>query len=225
MLERGDLLALHEPLEGLVYIGPIDVAGRRFDEPAALIAWLLDGLQENVFLKETINRPVLDVVLADRRFLAEAHHAFLVRRPEEIAVSWYAIEQDMRIHGDGVEALSELHDAVDAAGGHRPVVIDADDLVHRPAATMAAYCAAVGLPFVASALQWNPGHQIEWERTARYHEGVAASTGFERPRRPDRQLLESHVDVVRFAMHHRPFHERLRGRRLDVTPWEQAHGP
>lgn len=218
MLQRGDLLALHEPLEGLVYIGPIDVAGRRFEAPASLLAWLLDGTPErNVFVKETINRPVLDLVLADRRFLSEARHAFLLRRPEEIAASWYAIEEDMRIHDAGIEALNELHTAVEAAGGHRPVVIDSDDLIARPDATMAAYCFAVGLPFVADALRWEAGHQVEWERTARYHEEVAASTGFEQPRRRDRHRVESHADVVRFATHHRPFYERLRALRLDIS--------
>jgi hypothetical protein len=226
MLQRGDLLALHEPLEGLAYIGPIDVAGRSFDTPASLIGWLLDGTRgRNVFVKETINRPVLDLVLADRRFLAEARHAFLVRRPEEIAASWYAIEQDMRIHDTGVEALDELHEAVDAVSGHRPVVIDSDDLVNRPEATMAAYCAAVGLPYLADALRWEAGHRAEWERSARYHEGVAASTGFEQPRRPDRRLLEPHADVVRFAARHRPFYERLRALRLDVTQWDPAPAP
>lgn len=70
MLQRGDLLALRELLEGPVYIGPLDIAGRRFKTPASLIAWLLDGTpRRRVFVQETINRPVLDLVLTDRRRL------------------------------------------------------------------------------------------------------------------------------------------------------------
>lgn len=221
MLERGDLLALHEPLEGLVYLGPIEVAGQRFESPASLLTWLLDDTQQiGVFLKETINRPVLELVLADERFLTEVRHAFLIRRPEEIAASWHAIEGDMRIQDTGLEALHELHAAVRDAGGHRPLVIDSDDLVARPEATMAAYCAAIDLPFIADALHWEPGERPEWAHTPRWHRDVSASAGFEQPKRPDRHLLESSDVVVRFAARHRPFYEQLRAERLDITPRE-----
>jgi hypothetical protein len=223
MVERGDLLALHEPLEGLVYLGPIEIAGRRFESPASLLAWLLDDTHEiSVFLKETVNRRVLDVVLTDRRFLTEARHAFLIRRPEEIAASWYALEGDMRIQDTGLEALHDLHAAVQDTGDHRPVIIDADDLVTRPEATMAAYCAAVNLPFIAHALHWEPGERVEWARTARWHKDVSASAGFESPSRTDRHLLQSSDEVVRFAAHHRPFYDQLRAQRLDVTPWART---
>ena len=41
----------------------------------------------SVFLKDHPPTTYLRDVLADRRFLAEARHAFLIRRPEEIAAS------------------------------------------------------------------------------------------------------------------------------------------
>ena len=170
MVERGDLLALHEPLEGLMYFGATEVEGRTFESATSLLAWLLDQAHDiSVFLKETTDRRVLEVVLADRRFLAEARHAFLIRRPEEIAASGYAViatvkEQDslypdLRLESIGLEALHELYAAVRVAGGHRPVVVDSDDLVARPEATMAAYCAAVELPFIPEALTWEPGER------------------------------------------------------------------
>src|SRR3954452_15725913 len=88
MLERGDLLALHEPLEGLMYFGHTEVQGRTFESPTAFLPWLLGQMHDvDVFLKETADRRVLDVVLADRPLLAQARHAFLIRRPEEIAAS------------------------------------------------------------------------------------------------------------------------------------------
>src|SRR6266545_5063670 len=40
MLERGDLLALHEPIEGLIYFGDTEVEGRTFESPVSLLAWL-----------------------------------------------------------------------------------------------------------------------------------------------------------------------------------------
>ena len=228
MLERGDLLALHEPIEGLIYFGDTEVEGRTFTSPASLLAWLRDETHDiNVFLKETADYRVREVVLADRRFLAEARHAFLIRRPEEIAASAYAVissikeddpqYHDMRIDGIGLEGLHELHVAVHDAGGHPPVVIDSDDLVARPEATMAAYCAAVGLPFMPEALTWEPGERPEWRRSARWHAHVSATSGFEQrdPRYTD--TVENNDELARFAAHHLPFYERLRAQRLNVS--------
>jgi hypothetical protein len=225
MLERGDLLALHEPLEGLTYFGDTEVEGQTFESPLSLLAWLREETHAvSVFLKETTDARVLEVVLADGRFLAEARHAFLIRRPEEIAASLYALEPDMRIEGIGIEALHELHAAVRNAGGHRPVVIDSDDLVARPEATMAAYCAAVGLPFISHALTWEPGERPEWRRSARWHAEVSASSGFARSERTYVHTVETSDELARFAAHHRPFYETLHAQRLDVPAWEPMEG-
>ena len=159
MVEPGDMLALHEPFWNLLGFGETDVDGRTFEAAASLLAWLRDETHDvNVFLKDTTDHRYGEV-LVDRRFLAEARHTFLIRRPEEIAASYYALWPDMRIDEVGLEALHELHAAVRDAGGHPPVVIDSDDLVARPEATMAAYCAAVELPFIPRALTWAPGER------------------------------------------------------------------
>ena len=225
MLARGDLLALHEPIEGLIYFGDTEVEGRTFTSPASLLAWLREEAHGvSVFLKETTDRQVLEVILADRRFLAEARHAFLIRRPEEIAASLHPLRPDMRIEDVGLEALHELHTAVHDAGGARPVVIDSDDLVVRPEATMAAYCAAVGLPFLSHALTWEPGERPEWRRSARWHVDVSASSGFEQRERCYADTVESSDELARFAAHHVPFYEQLRAQRLDVASWERTAG-
>jgi adenylylsulfate kinase len=218
MAERNDLLALHEPLEGLHFIGPLEIDGHTFESPRELLAWLVEEETGGraVFLKETVNLPVQQCVVDDQRFLAEARHAFLIRRPEEIAASWFALEHDMRIFDTGLQLLHELFVAVQDAGVHTPVVIDSDDLVANPAGTMAAYCAAVELPFIADALSWQPGPRPEWARSSRWHEDTAASSGFEPPARPDRHGLATHPEVVRFTERHTPFYEELWRHRLDI---------
>lgn len=217
MVERGDLLALHEPLEGLHFIGPIEVDGQTFESPPELLDWLVeDGSGRTVFLKETVNPPVQGWVVDYRRFLAEARHTFLIRRPAEIAASWYALEHDMRIFDTGLQLLHDLFVAVQNAGGHPPVVIDSQDLVTDPAATMAAYCAAVDLPFIADALNWQPGQRPEWARSSRWHEDTGTSSGFESSNRPDRHGLVTHPEVARFTERHNPFYEKLSRHRLDI---------
>jgi hypothetical protein len=222
MVERGDMTVLHEPFCKLKDFGETEAAGRTFDSPLSLLAWLRDGTHNmHVFVKD---HPPLEVheVLADRRFLAEARHAFLIRRPEEIAASGYALGPGMNIDAIGLENLCNVQDAVRDAGGDASLVIDSDDLVARPAATMAAYCAAVGLPFMPAALTWEPGERPEWRQYARWHVDASASSGFERHDHVYQHTVENSPELARFAAHHRPFYERLYAQRLDVTPWEQA---
>jgi hypothetical protein len=232
MLERGDLLALHEPIEGLIYFGTTEVDGRTFESPVSLLAWLRDEPDDvSVFLKETTDHGVLEAALADRRFLAEARHAFLIRRPDEIAASLHALfatfeppPRDVRIEDIGLEALHELYTAVKDAGGARPVVIDSDDLVARPEATMAAYCAAVELPFIPEALTWEPGERPEWRRSARWHADVSATSGFEPRERRHPRTVETSDELARLVAHHRPFFEELHAQRLDVAAWGPMTG-
>ena len=224
MVDRGDMTVLHEPFSNLRDHGETDAGARTFDSPLALRAWLRDETHHmSVFLKDTPPaREHFRDVLADRRFLAESRHAFLIRRPEEIAASVYALYPEIRINSIGLEMLCRLQAAVRDAGGDASVVIDSDDLVARPEATMAAYCAAVGLPFNPRALAWESGERSEWRRSARWHTDASASSGFERRERVYPHTVENSRDLARFAAHHRPFYEQLYAQRLDVTPWEQA---
>jgi hypothetical protein len=114
--------------------------------------------------------------------------------------------------------------AVCDAGGNASVVIDSDDLVTRPEATMAAYCAVVGLPFNPRALTWEPGERSEWHRSARWHVDVSASSGFELRERVYPHTVENSGKLARFAAHHRPFYEQLYAQRLNVAPWDQMAG-
>jgi hypothetical protein len=142
MVERGDMTVLHEPFCNLRDYGETEAGARTFYSPLSLLAWLRDETHDlSVFLKDTppAGEHIRDV-LADRRFLGESRHAVLIRRPEEIAASNYALHRGMNIGSIGLERLCELQAAVRDAGGDASVVIDSDDLVARPEATMAAYC-------------------------------------------------------------------------------------
>jgi hypothetical protein len=218
MAERGDLVLLHEPFSNLKDYGETDADGRTFGSPRALLAWLLGrARRRDVFLKETTDRRH-DEVLADRRFLAEARHAFLIRRPDEIAASYYALFPSMTINAIGMRQLCEMQAAISDAGGNPPVVIDSDDLVARPAATIAAYCAAVGLPFNPQALTWERGEQPEWRRSARWHADASNSSGFERHEREYQHTVENCEKVAEYAAYHQPFYEQLYAQRMDVSP-------
>ena len=62
---------------------------------------------------------------------------------------------------------------------------------------MAAYCAAVELPFIPEALTWEPGERPEWRRSARWHVDVSASSGFEQRERRYTHTVESSDELAR----------------------------
>jgi len=220
MLERGDLTVVHEPFGDVIGLGETDVDGRPFRTAVDLLRWLREDTSTvDVLLKDTPNRRYTDL-FADRRFLAEARHAFLIRRPDEIAASFYDVETTMDVDSIGLETLHRLYRAVIDAGAAHHVVLDSDDLVTRPAATIAAYCAAVGLPFLAHALTWDAGERHEWRRSERWHRAVSTTTGFVRREQEYVQTVETSSELARFAAHHQPFYELLHAQRLDVTPFE-----
>ena len=126
----------------------------------------------------------------------------------------------MSINTIGLEIMCELQAAVRDAGGDPSVIIDSDDLATRPGAPMAAYCAAVGLPFIPRALVWVPGERAEWRRSACWYADVSASTGFGPHDRTYPRTVENSDELARLAAHHLPFYERLHAQRLDVTPWK-----
>ncbi len=217
------MTALHEPFCKIRDFGETDAAARTFYSPQTLLDWLVHGTHDmRVFLKDHPPTYYLPDVLADRHFLAEIRHAFLIRRPEAIAASSYALSPKMNIDSIGLEKLCQVQDAVREAGADASVVIDSDDLVRRPAATMAAYCAAVGLPFFSRALTWEPGERPEWRAYARWHVDASASSGFERHEHVYPHTVDNTPDLARIADHHRPFYEKLYAQRLDVTPWESS---
>jgi hypothetical protein len=77
MAERGDMTVLHEPFCNLRDYGETDAGARTFDSPLSLLAWLRDETNDmRVFLKDHPPTAYVLDVLADRRFLAEARHAF-----------------------------------------------------------------------------------------------------------------------------------------------------
>ncbi len=221
MVERGDVVALHEPFCNLADYGETDVEGRTFESAASLLTWMHDQTHDSsVFLKDTTDRRH-HAVLEDRHLLTEARHAFLIRRPEEIAASCFAVNPSTRLDHIGLEALHELHSAVRLAGENPAIVIDSDDLVDRPEATMAAYCAAVDLPFKPEALKWQPGERPEWRRSSRWHADVAASSGFERRQHGYTCTLENSSQLAEFASHHLPFYKQLHALRLDVAAYDR----
>ena len=97
-------------------------------------------------------------------------HIVLIRDPVKLASS-FAVKEDEKVHSEtsldelGVVALvqvfSKLRAAAAAAGLPPPLVLDADDLTRDPEGTLAAVCAALGVPAddeaMAAMMAWPEG--------------------------------------------------------------------
>jgi Sulfotransferase domain len=217
MLEHGGLAALHEPFDNIADHGSTMVNGHPVCDPAELIA-TMRGLAATaaVFFKETTDRRH-HAVLADRRFLAEATHTFLIRAPAEVAASCYALQGErLSLSEIGLEHAYDLYQAILAAGGNEPVIVDSDDLIADPAATVAAYCAAVGIPFSRSALHWAPGDREEWRLSARWHVQVSESSGFTQPAASYETTTANNAMLARYSAYHEPFYRALRAHKIAI---------
>ncbi|WP_116248124.1 sulfotransferase family protein [Nocardiopsis sp. FIRDI 009] len=216
MLERGDLVGLHEPFCNVTDFGATTVDGREVRSHRELIGAVRAlSAHRTVFLKDTTDHR-FPAVLEDSEFLREATHTFLIRRPEQIAASFYALKPDMEAGALGLEQLHELHTAVVAAGG-RAVVVDSDDLVRDPERTLAAYCREVGLPFDPAALRWAPGDRPEWERSKRWHVDVSESSGFRDSVTEYADTVDNNPRLASFSARHQPYYQALRRHKLALT--------
>lgn len=214
MKQRGDFEILHEPFSHVADFGQAIVDGMTVrDEPSLVNA--LMGMTGRVFFKDTTDFRYPHM-LANTGFLRRAVHTFIIRDPGEAIASHAALNPALSRDEIGFSRLAEIFDAVYAATGREPVVVDSDDLIDRPAATVAAYCARVGIAFDPAALTWDAAEQPEWQRTGRWHRQASVSTGLRRVRErrdTDARLTGPLSDYYAF---HLPYYERLRSHHLSV---------
>ncbi len=215
MIERGDHVVLSEPFSSAYYDGP-EQRSTRFPvtEPDATVPKIardlvLAATDAPLFVKDMAYHALAG---ATPELLAPFTSAFLIRDPARSIPSFSARWPDFTDEELGFAALASFVAMVEALG--RPVVvIDNDDLRADPAGIVAAWCEAVGIPFDADALGWEPGEQTGWDRWADWHETTARSTGFlppeagPAPAPDDPRVAEA---IARAA----PTYEALHARRL-----------
>ncbi|GAB1823632.1 sulfotransferase-like domain-containing protein [Herbidospora sp. RD11066] len=214
MAERGDRVVVHEPFSLVVDFGEAKVGDRvAHTETEVLAALRALAVERPLYFKDTtdFHYPAL---LADEEFLRTATHTFIVRHPAEAIASHVRLNPDLGRDEIGFARLHEIFAAVEAATGATPVVIDSDDLLDRPAETVRAYCAAVGIPFLPDALTWRPGMRSEWQGTSRWHESTSRTTGFARGPGGDVGKVAADPVLRAHLEYHLPYYERLKAAAL-----------
>lgn len=216
MLERQDLVSVHEPFCNIANDGHTEVGDRIVTSAAVLIDALLEySRSQTVFFKDTTDCQY-DPLFDRPDFLKSVRHAFLLRNPREIIPSFAALKPDMELREVGLEYLHRIYRAVLDVGGN-PVVLDSDDFVDNPEQTVRAYCAAVGVPFDGASLSWQPGSRPEWHQSDRWHVDVSASSVVRRQDRSYDRTIDTDPRLRRYYEHHLPFYEYLRERRVRIS--------
>jgi hypothetical protein len=223
--ERGDFLVKDEPFARYYYFSGDRINGRRTDvtpKPehqfeAVLNTVLEDAGVQPVFMKDHAYHVASRVSLD---FLRNFTNTFLIRDPAQSIPSLFARMPSFTLQETGYQDLVRLYQLAEELTDEPPIVISAADLVNRPYATIKAYCEAVGIPFVADALNWRrgipDGFDAYWWGDASWHTHLARSTGFSAQREAGYASVEADSRMRHAYAECVPFYQALHERRLRI---------
>jgi hypothetical protein len=146
--------------------------------------WLTGPIPEGkrIFYQKHMTHHLLPHI--DRDWMERLTHGFLIRDPREMLTSLVRHMARPRVADTGLPQQVEIFEWVRARTGRVPPVVDAEDVLNHPEATLRLLCAAVGVSFTPRMLSWPPGPRPTdgvWAK--HWYKSVEASTGF-RPHRP-----------------------------------------
>lgn len=234
MRQRGDFVCHHEPFNELYYYGE----DRRSAREGAVAAkpglnyanvWtgLLGQAEANrIFLKD-FAYSVMHMV--DDAFLSKFTHSFLIRDPKKVLPALHHHWPNFTVEEAGFSTLRVLFERVAERDGKAPPVMTSEDLLTAPEATVAAYCAAVDIPFIAQALSWSPGErkEVSWYGEGRgpWHDNLRQSRGIE-PQNSTYPPIESVPELMRKYEACLPDYQALLRHKLPISePSERARTP
>ncbi|HST64811.1 MAG TPA: hypothetical protein VLM05_06455 [Mycobacteriales bacterium] len=217
MMERGDVTVLHEPLVSVLDDGRVSIADGPVLRSVAEVVEYAKSLPGPVFAKDTTEHRYTDHLTPE--LAAGITHTFVVREPSAAIASHVAVKPEASRSDIGYENQWLLFELARELTGEVPVVLDSDLLVLDPEAAVAAYCAAIGLPYRPEAMRWQAGDRPEWEHNARWHVTAGRTSGFlTAPPRPVE--LAGHLrDYLDF---HRPFYDRMLAHALPIPRTEAS---
>ena len=211
MRQRGDLDCLHEPFGEAWYQGEAPLWPRFKPGDKTTPGLTLESAWEDirrrarsgpVFIKDF---PHYICDMWDAQFLSCFTHAFLIRDPAKTLTSIYDKWPDFDEREVGFAEQRALFDLVAELDGKPPPVIDSDDLLENPRAMTEAFCAAVDIPFIESALRWEKGGDPSahsWWDGGSFHANLAQSTGLTPQKR-------QYVDLRKTPARVQQLHRRL----------------
>ncbi len=163
-----------------------------------------------VFYQKHMTHHMLDGY--DRGWLLTLDNAFLIRSPERVLASYAIKRAEVELRDIGFVEQAEIFDMVCDRLGKAPPVVDAEDILGDPGATLQSLCNSLGLTFVEAMLSWPQGpkpYDGVWAK--HWYSTVWQSNGFRKPTTRDVQLAPDHQRIIDEA---RPHYEKLKAHKL-----------
>ncbi|MBS0331236.1 MAG: HAD family hydrolase [Proteobacteria bacterium] len=135
-------------------------------------------------------------------------NAFLIRDPAQVLASYVQKRAEVTLDDIGVVRQRELFEREADRLGRAPPVLEGADVLADPRGTLAALCAALGIPFREEMLAWPAGRRDSdgvWAPA--WYDAVERSTGFAPPERKAAAPLTA--DLRRIAEAARPHYEAV----------------
>lgn len=222
MRQRGDMTCFHEPFGEAWYQGEAPLWPRLKPGDKQTPGLTLAGVRK-MLEAEAAKGPVFSKDFPhyvehiwDDALYDLFTHSFLIRDPAKTITSMYDKWPDFHEAEVGFAEQRALFDRLTDRLGAPPPVIDSDDLLQDPAGIVAAWCHAVGIPYLPEALSWEPGarDEVSWWDAGAFHANLRNSDGLKPQVRKYIDLEEAPARVRDVHSRARPHYEHLRQYRL-----------
>ena len=218
MRERGDLTVLQEPF---MYHNYLTTKDRKFPdfgpEPghptthSETRAMILRKIKGGPVFFEVMAFYVDDALPMDAEFAGQMTHAFLLRDPNDAALSYVRRDTAFTRTELGHEAQVRLYHAL-VAQGHEPLVVTADQLRTDPEVTLHRYWTYAGLSFADNAFACDNRGSTGWQAVQGWHGKALQSDAIQNPDQGNAATDLAALDepYVDHAACHAPFYEEMR---------------
>ncbi len=229
MRERGDLDCAHEPFMYDYYVHRqvrqmpfFDVQPGHPTAYADIRDMLLDRAStQPVFIKD-MSYYVWPQLIDDPLIAPHLINMFLIRDPIASIASYYKLDPDLSLEEIGIEAQWHHYTAL-CDIGERPVVIDAHQIRADPRGVISALWAAVGLPFVGKAFDWQSETPEDWDQVEAWHDKATSTTGIQPLTDADLQKQRDRFEACAtdtphlrdYLAHHQVFYEKLKAQTIN----------
>ena len=223
MRQRGDIACLHEPFGEAWYQGETPLWPRLTDQSVCTPGLTLESVWQSM-LAQAKEGPVFSKDFPhyidhmwDDGMLSYFTHSFLIRNPAMTITSMYDKWPDFHEKEVGFAEQRALFERILDKTGTPPPVIDSDDLLENPAKIVEKWCEAVGLPFIESALSWEPGarDEVSWWDGGSFHANLRNSDGLKpQPRKSYIKIEETPARVQEVYERVMPHYEFMHQHRM-----------
>jgi len=233
MRMRRDMACFHEPFGEAWYQGDDARAPRLTADsphkPGLTSETVLAKLQSTAQKRPVFSKDMpqfTDHMWSDD-FFACFRHSFLIRDPAKVMASLHRSYQKLGTQEGftrneiGFDEQRALFDRLCDHQGTAPTVLDSDDLLEDPGSMVKAWCNAVGIPFIAEALTWEPGDRSDvlWYdgNDSIWHETLKNSDGLKPQPRKSIDITELPGQLQDLYRSFLPHYQHMHAHRLQVS--------